>query len=92
MKISNVVNRGVEPAEEAVVLGPAHKALLEVVQGLVAQAGGVADGNPIIKIFQGLLPAMAKDIARIPEAELRRVCGMFAEQLSNIANGGGEHP
>lgn len=87
MNITKIVNRD-KPNELPVQLGPAHKALLEVVSSLILQAAKGAPGNPIVKLFAGVLPSMERDIARIPEDELKKVCQTFSDKLAAIAQGG----
>lgn len=84
MRLSRVVGADRVPEPEP-VLSPAHKELLGTIEGLIREAAKAPGSAGVVQVFAGLLPSMKRDVARIPEPTLRRVCKQFAERLENIA-------
>lgn len=84
MRISDILAAEPEPeAEAAPPLTRAHQALLDTLTGLMTTARG--SDHPLIRLFEGILPSLTKDLARVPEEDIRRVCADFAAKLSAIA-------
>ena len=86
MRISDIIvkSKPEAEAEPQPPLSAAHQALLDTLVGLLATVQNTS--HPLIRIFDGILPSLAKDLARVPEADVRRFCRDFASKLSAIAD------
>lgn len=92
MRITSIVNMAdTSPTEAPAPEAPpsaAHAALGDFLGSLIEQASSTAAPVPALRIMTGILPVALRDMATVPEEQLRRVCRSFGEQLLAIAHAG----
>ena len=84
MRVRDVVARTGEAKAPIAAPSPAHLAFA----GLLGELArlGVETGHPIARALQRLVPSMLRDIAEIPEHNLRIFCAKMARLLVTVAD------
>lgn len=88
MKLSRFVQYAQAEKPAIPAPSPAHVAMVD----LMGQLFRMGEGHPAAKIMVRLAPSVLRDMAEIPEAQLRKWCAEMAAALAYVSQAQGENP
>lgn len=88
MKLSHFVQYATAEKAPIPAPSPAHVAFVELIGQLLA----MGKGNPATAVMAKLVPSVLRDMAEIPEAQLRKWCKEMGVALVYVANAQGDNP